>query len=187
MFSDQKGLSLIECMVAIGIVAICYFFVLSSIQTWLQSREAFSVLSSQQAIIRFAESQTRNRGLPVVICPLSTDYTCGHLWVKDELVFVDTEGNRKVENPSQVLKTVACNISNGLLYFQGFPKGMDSVRITSGSDFNSDNGTFWYCLPRATNPVWALVLSNTGRIRVVYPDKSGMIKSDDGKELICRS
>lgn len=61
---------------------------------------------------------------------------------------------------------------------------------THALEFNTEgrpvtDGSFWYCESKQSNPLWAVIINQLGRVRLVYPDENNEIRDSEGRKLIC--
>lgn len=71
------------------------------------------------------------------------------------------------------------------LYWRSYPQQRAFLLFQPVGLLANDNATFWYCRAQQALPVWAMMLSKSGRMRVVRPDQRGEIKDSEGKLLRC--
>jgi len=69
--------------------------------------------------------------------------------------------------------------SEGVIFWRAFPNTHQSLEFLPTGFLKAENGTFWYCLKQEKNPRWAIVLNQSGRARMVYPDAEGRVSVDN--------
>jgi type IV fimbrial biogenesis protein FimT len=101
------------------------------------------------------------RGEKVTLCSSANQTTCSGRW-KEGYLIVSHE---------KVIYTFLNPANTGELYWRAFPNHQTQLDYLPSGELASENGTFWYCLPVAKNPSWAIVLSQSGRAREVVPNQ----------------
>ena len=127
--------------------------------------------------IDYAREAAYDRRLSVGLCPSGNQHTCTDNWMEGKLVFID-------EEDKQILKVIPPIFNQGYLHFRAYPAYL-SYLLFLPRGFSQENGSFWYCISRNSTPSWAIILNQSGRARVQYPDSSGVIKDAQGKKLLC--
>ncbi len=101
------GVTLIEIMVALAIVAILMLVAVPGFQSMIQNNRALTLSSDFVSALNYARSEAIRRGQFVSVCPATdTDYdTCGAAtqWVNGWLVFVDPDANGVLANTADRL------------------------------------------------------------------------------------
>ena len=102
----MRGLTLIETMTVIALVAILGTVSSASMQTLIDRTRLESSTFDFLGDLQFARSEAITRGLPVSVCPSADGATCADegSWHMGWIVFVDAEGEGSVDDPSLVLR-----------------------------------------------------------------------------------
>lgn len=171
--SKQFGFTLLELLIIVGIVAIILLFAIPSQKSFL-SQTNDKIMSSQLLrAINLTRSEAATRGKPVILCKSNDSKSCMGDWKNGYIIISDNE----------VLFSFQNNM-NGKLHWRMFPAHRDDLQfLPSGLPF-SENGTFWYCEKPSVKPSWAIMVSRSGRARIVFPDAEGEI-IDSGTPLTC--
>ncbi|MEO9946161.1 MAG: GspH/FimT family pseudopilin [Paraglaciecola sp.] len=99
----QKGVTLIEMMIVISIIAIVLLFVAPSMQSIIIKNRIVSEINDASALIQYARHTAINEQALTVVCP-SDDYsTCGDDWNDPKIVFIDEDGNSTRGNDEVLL------------------------------------------------------------------------------------
>nr|WP_297354624.1 GspH/FimT family pseudopilin [uncultured Caldimonas sp.] len=124
----MRGLTLVETMVVIALVAILGSVSSASMQTLIDRTRLESSTFDFLGDLQFARSEAITRGLPVSVCPSTDGVACSdeEPWHVGWIVFVDAEGDGAVDDPSLVLRrhlpwreryTLVASAGIGLLSF----------------------------------------------------------------------
>jgi len=130
--NQQRGFTLIELMVVIGIVAILTALAAPSFKNLIQSNTMSSAVNTFLADMRFARSEAIRRGGGVVMCrsdaPEATSPSCGsgsgpgsNGWVSGWFIFHDLDADGVRDSTDTVLRV------------QGPLTTLDSIVETGGS------------------------------------------------------
>ncbi len=172
---NKKGFSLIELMAVLGIVAILTVMSITGFKFFSEKSTA-DVLSAQLIhAIHLTQSEAILRQDKVYLCGSSDQTTCLNDW---KMGYIIRTTNRVIYH----FQTIA---GKGILHWRSFPLNKQTLEFLATGFPNAENGTFWFCRKETEKPMWAVVLNQAGRLRIVYPDRNGNILDDKGMELIC--
>lgn len=162
------GFSLIELLFVLAIIAIISAISFPSFETFFtQSKE--KILSEKLLrSIHLARSEAVSRHA-VVLLSKSGEWKNGFI--------ISTSG--------QVLDVFQNEPIEGDLHWRSFPLDRDHLEFLASGFPRAENGTFWYCARSAKNPVWAIMMSQSGRARLVWRDQSGQILDDKERVIVC--
>ncbi|MBL4631495.1 MAG: GspH/FimT family pseudopilin [Paraglaciecola sp.] len=108
----QKGVTLIELMVTVSIVAIILTSVAPSIQSILIKNRIVAEINELSSLIQYARHQAIDEQTPIIICP-STDYkNCITDWNAPKIVFLDSDGNGKRDEATEELLVASSAIAD---------------------------------------------------------------------------
>lgn len=173
--AKHLGFSLLEIVVALSLAAIIAAFAIPSF-TNLFERAAQKILSEQLfRAINLSREEAISLGETVTLCQSENQNTCSGEWSSGYIVLSN----------DHVLFSFTNKKNQGELHWRAFPIYLDHLEFLSSGSSNFQNGTFWYCPKSAENPAWAIMLIQSGRARLVYPDKSGVIVDDQGEKIGC--
>ncbi|BBL71778.1 GspH/FimT family pseudopilin [Methylogaea oryzae] len=167
----SKGVSLIELMVALAILAILVSLAMPSFRDTSNASRAVAMANELVAALNLARSEAVKRGVPVTVCktadPDASAPSCasGGDWTSGLLVFTDggvqgsvdgTDTRLRVKQPSGRVGSVVgdANFSDFVTYL---PSG-----ASQGSG-GSASGTLTICVGNSQRSV---AVSGTGRVRV---------------------
>lgn len=165
----QRGLTLIELLVFLGIGVVMLALAVPAFTVFIQNNQLTSQANDLVLAFAHARSEAVRRGVPVTVCSREDDFTCADetTWDDGWLVFVDPDGDGEFEADA------------GEQMLQVRPP-LDGNTLTAGRDratFNTSgfspgfNATFRLCDGRGVNDARVIVLSNQGRATVrTMPD-----------------
>jgi type IV fimbrial biogenesis protein FimT len=175
---SAKGFSLFELLVVLVMVMIIVAIVLPS-QTLFLRRTKQAVASEQLLrAISLMRSEARLRGLPVSICPGRNHMNCSGEWQDGQIIFVDSKHDGVMANSNQIILLLEAMPQASLYWHSSL--GRNYLQIMPNGLTDAEDGSFWYCAPKALHPEWAIRVSQTGRARIEY-NASG----NDLQELHC--
>lgn len=103
---SQRGLTLIELMVVVALVAILGMLSTGSMRGVIERNRIATGIDGFVGDLQFARSEAITRGLPVTLCPSSDGASCltGDQWQQGWIVFSDPDGSGTVSGPDAVLR-----------------------------------------------------------------------------------
>jgi type IV fimbrial biogenesis protein FimT len=164
----QRGLTLIELLLALVCVAIVGGLAVASLAGALEGARAAAARGDLVSSMGLAMARASLSGTRAVLCPSTDGEACsdGADWSQGWLVFMDTNASREREGGERVL------------HRQGALPGHVRLRSTvgrtrivyQGSGSNAGtNATFMLCDGRGATRAQSLVLANFGRLREGVP------------------
>lgn len=179
-----KAYSFLELLIALSIFSLLAIMTIPSLSSFY--RQTNSLLLRDQLITTLysAKKFAKINGLPVSLCHSQDQETCGGEWTKGLLIFIDEKGKGNPQSKDDILWHVAMQAVGGQLFWRDF-SSRPFLSFLPEEIAQASNGTFWYCPQPNSSPVWAIVVNQAHRARVVYPNKKGIIKDSRGKTLDC--
>lgn len=177
--------SLLEVLVVLAIVSIFLGMSFPAMKHFFDAT-ADDILQSQLLhTIQQAMQAAQSRMQPVALCHSKDHLTCSGRWMDGQLIFVDENEDGVIKDKDQILAVIQNQVQQGILHFRSYPYYRDYLLFLPMSLMRQDNGSFWYCHSEKELPVWAMMLSRTGKVRVQYPDQEGKIKDAHGVPFTC--
>jgi len=177
----HKGLTLLEMLIAIAILAILVATVTPSVSNILTQNRITSDVNRLSALAQHARFTAINEQLTVTLCA-TTDYMdCSSEWRNAKMIFIDTNSNSKRDEDERLISTsdpihqrnVISGVTDPILFAQ---EGSSSIRTTITLCPDNQDTTF------AT----ALLIALHGRISIAIDSNDDGIKEDlSGDELTC--
>ncbi len=156
-----KGLTLVELLVAIGIISVIGLLAPSPTRL-IGQQQLYSSQNELRLLITRARSDALTLNTRITLCPLSTAKRCLNQWSATLTEFIDENGNRALDPNEEELYRIVIPSSIHLSW-----KGMNPANSLhfspKGITFVS-NGTFTMCntlLPESLK----LIINRQGRIR----------------------
>lgn len=161
-----KGFSLSELLIVLSILIILLVVTVPSQSIFFKKTQEQIIRSQLFHAIQIARNEAMVRGVRVTLCKSDDLKTCGGDW-----------RNGYIMHANAKLLFVFQNTNNdGKIYWRAFPKNREDLLFLPTGATHSENGTFWYC--QKTHLRWAIIISQSGRVRIVYPDKNGNVPVD---------
>jgi type IV fimbrial biogenesis protein FimT len=97
-----QGVTLVEIMVGLGIVAILLALALPNYRSFVLNNRRASQANEFVMAMAYAKREAVSRGVRVTVCARATDAACAAttIWDNGWLVFVDNNGNGSVDGTS---------------------------------------------------------------------------------------
>jgi type IV fimbrial biogenesis protein FimT len=111
MLRLQKGVTLVELLVTLAILATLFGIALPSFANLIRDNRLAAASNELLAVVRYVRSEAIKRGRRVTLCVSSDQLSCtpGSDWHGGWLVFVDDNGNGLREVDEEVLRMGADN------------------------------------------------------------------------------
>lgn len=162
-------------MTVLGIIAILSVMSITGVKFFSQKTTA-DILSSQLInAIHLTRSEAIARQENVFLCGSADQSTCSNDWSIGYLV----------RTKNKIIYHFQTLAENSILHWRTFPAGSKTLEFLTTGFPNTENGTFWFCQSSGEKPLWAIVMNQSGRVRMVYPDQNGNIVDDKGARLLC--
>lgn len=171
----KSGFSLLELVITISIACILMIFIVPGFRQLMMSSK--SDVSSKQLMrtLEFSRNLAMNSGQKITICPCNNQMSCSGEWCDGYIVLQN----------QKIIFTHQNNNKNEKIHWRAFPFYLKNIEYLPTGLSNFENGTFWYCDGNSKYPLWAIMLSKSGRMRLVMPDKSGEIRDNQGNLFVC--
>lgn len=180
-FFSQKGLTLLEMLVAVAVLAIILTTVAPSIQNVLIKNRITSDLNNLSAVAQRARFTAVDEQASVVLCPTENYTACTSSWKKAKMVFVDVNGNGSRDNSETLIVASDPLNSSNTVY------GITGSLVFDEQGGIDKAGTITLC-PKDNDADYAsaLLLSLYGRISVAVDSDGDGTKEDlNGDALAC--
>lgn len=178
---SQKGVTLLEMMITVAIVAIVLTSVAPSIQGILVQNRIIGEINELSGIIQFARHSAIDEQTDTVVCPTEDFTNCSNNWDNAKMVFMDLDANgvRGVNEDILVATSVISDVNDmtgpagGLTFL---PSGAANANATILLCHQNNNSEY----------ARALTISLQGRVKMSADNNNDGIHEDaNGTALDC--
>jgi type IV fimbrial biogenesis protein FimT len=181
----NKGLTLMEVMIAIAILGIITSLAASSFNNLIRRQQVSGETNVLFSLIYYARSEAVKHNKVVTICKSDDVTQCGGDWSDGWIVFTDDDKDGSRDNGETIISSG--KIGEGYkLAWSAF--GSNSyIRFTPNGLTLSQNGTFKICpLDGNVKFARAVVISKTARVRLPKDsDGNGIYEDSSHNDLTC--
>lgn len=177
----QKGLTLLEMLVAVAVLSIILTTVAPNIQSILIKNRITADINSLSAVLQRARFTAVDEQSSVILCPTENYTACSNSWMNAKMVFIDVNGNGSRDNNEALIVSSDPAGSANMIY------GISGSIVFDEQGGIDKAATIAVC-PKDNNTDYAsaLLLSLYGRISVaVDSDGDGKKEDLDGNALSC--
>jgi len=135
-FRISKGLTLLELLIVLGIVAIIFTLASPAFVQMVQTARQKSALGELISLINLARNTAIQEQVTVTLCPLFNNQICASDWSKPLVAFRDPGRTKTASTQSQILRILQLNDSGQLTgktgirnYFRFRPSGFAEEAI----------------------------------------------------------
>lgn len=157
---NQQGITLLELMVTLTILALAIIFLVPNIGNIINSSRVTNELNQFSHGIRYAWTEAIYRNQVIVACPSPDGEECveSRDWSQGWLVFVDENDNRRLDDEEPIQRV-----------YQALPEGISATLTAFGprgqyipfypTEGMRTNGTFRFCVKNSPELNRALIVS----------------------------
>lgn len=177
----QKGVTILELMITVAILAIVVTTVTPSVQNMLIQNRIVAEVNEMSAILQYARAIAIDEQTDTVVCP-STDYaTCGTNWNNAKIMFTDLDGDGDRDDDEELLASSSPLSSTNHL------DGPEANISFQGNGAVSSPATLLFCHQDKDNEyARALIISLQGRVKLSQDsDNDGIHEDNAGTSLDC--
>ncbi len=169
-----RGITLIELMTVMAIIAITLGFGIPAVSAILQTNRMATAINSLSAGFALARSEAVTRNQEIVICKSHDGVLCTNKggWEQGWIIFADTNHNEHRDEDEPRFHVQDALPPGIKVSFSAFES--DHYVHYWPTGFTLMNGTFTFCQENQAELTKALVLSRIGRLRKskTHPDGS---------------
>lgn len=178
---QQQGVTLVELMVSVSIVAIILAFVGPSIQSILIKNRIVAQINETSSLIQYARHHAIDEQAQVIVCPSADFANCSTDWNEAKIVFIDANNNAIRDGAEELLVTITAtpatsimtNTSNIIIFSETGEANLATELLLCHKD-----GDARYAR--------SLSLSLQGRVKMsTDSDRNGINENAAGIELSC--
>ncbi|WP_440876641.1 GspH/FimT family pseudopilin [Thalassotalea sp. PLHSN55] len=183
----SKGLTLIELMVTIAIVAILTTLSVTSLSGFLIETRVDNEISQLHRLLLSARNFAINSGRNVTVCPLNSANACSTQWQEPISVFIDLNNNQLFEpqNNELAIKVKSAIREGDQLIYAKYRNKV--VYQPTGQLSGLSNGTFRYCPKGFQEKSRGIIVARSGRLYMTTDiDHDGQDEKRQGGEIVCQ-
>ena len=165
MKRNQSGITLINLLIKITLVAALLATGLPAISTFFASNQANNTYYQIQTLIQFARIQSVNYRSQVLLCPTNNETDCHNNWNQPLMIFVDINNDEK-RNANEPLLQTKPSLSKDEQIIWKASGSNRYLRFKPDGSTRNQNGRLSYCLTKEDNIyAWQIIMSMSGRQR----------------------
>lgn len=178
---QQKGVTLVELMITVSIVAIILAFVGPSVQGILIKNRIVAEINEISSLIQYARHHAIDEQAQVVVCP-SRDYSvCTTDWNDPKIVFLDDDNNDVRGASEELLVTVGVTSSTSLM-----TNTTDIIRFFATGEANAANEILLCHKDGEAKYARSLSVTLQGRVKMsTDSNRDGINENAAGTPLSC--
>ena len=178
---QKKGVTLVELMIIVSIVAIILAFVGPSIQGILIKNRIVAEINETSSLIQYARHHAIDEQAQVVVCP-SKDYSvCSSDWNDPKIVFIDDDDNAIRGTTEELLVTIGATSSTSLM-----TNSTNVIKFSGTGEANLATEILLCHKDGKAEYARSLSVSLQGRVKMsADSDRNGVNENSAGAELLC--
>lgn len=187
MNPKAAGLSLIEILVSVTILALLASSAMPDFSVWRERKEVDGLMRELIGAIDMARAHAVAESVMVTFCRSNDGLSCQGKWSEGSILFTDFNADRAMNGNDRLLFRLEPMKPAGTLEFKSF-QNRQFLQMTSRGFANYQNGNFTFC-PASKDSRMArqLIISLTGRTRFARDtDGDGIAEDSQGKPLYCK-
>ena len=175
----QTGLTLVELMFAVAIVAVLASVASTSVFAAVHAARGSDGIASLVASITRARSSAANMGVEVVLCPSFDGASCaeGDHWENGWIAFASTHGTGGREPDEPILLRQGALLPKVHLVST---KGRTRLRFQPSGGNVGSNITFTLCDGRGAGKASAYAIGNNGNLHSATPEQPNVLEACSG-------
>lgn len=178
---QQKGMTLIELMISVSIVAIILAFVTPSAESILIKNRMVAEINETSSMIQYARHYAIDEQAQVIVCPSTDHSACSTNWNAPKIVFIDDDNNGSRGNDEPLLVTIAATSDTSLM-----TNTSDIIIFSETGEANLATELLLCHKDGAAKYARSLSVTLQGRVKMSRDsDKNGVNENAAGTELSC--
>jgi len=176
---DQAGITLIELVIAIVIVALLAALAIQGVTRAIYASRSAGGLASLIASLTRARSVAASTEIDVVLCPSVDGKSCsaGYHWESGWIAFQATRpGSNHVADEAIVVREPALASHVHLITSPGRTR----IRFQGNASNAGSNATFTFCDGRGSKSASAYAMANNGNLHATTPDSTSVSQACAG-------
>jgi type IV fimbrial biogenesis protein FimT len=186
VLTNQRGLTLLELLFTLGIVAILFSLALPAYATFIKRSNSLTISYELVGLVHYARMEALNRKEVVTLCGSSDGKRCTNDWSTSILIFTDINGDGTVDTEDTLLRTASSLKKGETLTWRSF-RNKPYLQLQPNGMTYFQNGNFTYC-PDDGDAQFALhwIINVAGNLRIAQDkNHNGILEKADGKDISC--
>lgn len=182
----NTGLTLLELLVTLFVLALLLNLSTPGMLHLVQQKASEVTIKRLHRAIEVARTSAITQNSLVTLCRSSDGTSCGGKWQQGVLVFVDQDGDRKLEPEDSLIRYFSFPEFSGEIYWRAF-QNRQYLQITPIGSTRYQNGNFTVCPNSGSlHDAQQIILNRAGRVRyAIDADGDGIREDSGGKPLRC--
>ena len=177
----QKGVTLVELMITVSIVAIILASIGPSIQSILIKNKIVAEINETSSLIQYARHHAIDEQAQVVVCPSKDFSTCSTNWNDPKIVFIDDDNNVIRGATEELLVTIGATSKISLM-----TNSTDIIKFAETGEANLATEILLCHKDGKAEFARSLFISLQGRVKMsTDSDRNGINENTIGIELSC--
>lgn len=158
-----RGVTLIELLVAISILAIVAAIATPNFSTFLHNSRISSESAKLFADIEMARSEASRRNATVTICPIASGNACSQDWTQPRVIFIDANNDGTYGAGEELIRNGDAPTGRVVIAAANLGTGANLVRFRSSGISNAPTANWSFCESNSTLSGQTLSLNGSGR------------------------
>jgi len=161
----KNGFSLVELLFTIVLASILLLLAIPVYKMLVSQNRSITETDQLITAINFTRSEAIKRHSIVTLCKSNDGEGCSGQWQDGWIIFIDQAARGQVQAKEDILRRYKNQSKDYLLRWHG-SRSESYLQIGPTGATHGQDGTFILCDKSDTQPVKALVVSQSGRIRI---------------------
>jgi type IV fimbrial biogenesis protein FimT len=172
MIKLSQGFTFIELIIAMSILFITTTMAIPAMTSTLSNTRQNGEISLLMSQLQLARTEAIFKNQTIIMCKSSNKSHCktNITWDQGWVIFNDKNNNQQRDDNEEIIFAQDKIIHVAKILYHSFAGSSDYVRFYSRG-YSHTNGTFTICHPLSKNSTKIVVLSRTGRVRLVESPK----------------
>jgi len=181
----SKGVTLVELIIVIAIIAVTITLTTPSMTTFVVKNRITAQVNTLALAIKMARESAIMKNKVVTLCRSNDNLQCGGKWHDGMILFVDQNKDHRF-NDSDVLITVFSRFPEGDVIFWRSFQNRQYLQMSPRGTTRYQNGTFTYCPKEGLEYARGIIINAAGRVRFTKDrDADGIDEGADNRPLRC--
>jgi type IV fimbrial biogenesis protein FimT len=169
------GYSLTEILTTLAVAGVVVGSGVPAMQNLVYDQRLTTQVNQLLGDLYLARSESIKRGVPVVLCKSNDGVACSTTtdWRNGWLVFVDSDDDSTVDASEPVIRVQQALSAGMALRFGAFGPGTGRYVTYLSTGLAEQNGTFTFCDPRGASNARAIIITQSGRVRISSKSSDG--------------